>query len=281
MAPTEPLSATVTGPPRPRYVWIGGLAAVLGIGAVDYYTGIELRVYPLYFGPIALLAWYQGRPGAVIGTFLASVTWLGANLLAGLRFSTDFIAVDNTVMQGASFLIVGLLIASLQDAVTRQHTLSRTDPLTAMLNARAFDDDAVRALATCRRSGRPVTLACIDLDDFKAVNDRQGHRAGDDLLRAVAGRLGASIRPSDVAARVGGDEFIVLFPEIGAPEAAVTMDRLHRALVDAPGSVRSSIGAITYLRAPERVAEMVQRADALMYAAKRAGKDRVELAVVE
>lgn len=247
---------------------------------MDYVTGVELRVYPLYYGPIALLAWYLGRPGAFIGTLLSSIVWLEANRLAGLTFSTGFIAVDNTVMQGASFLIVGLLIASLQEAVARQHGLSRTDPITAMPNARAFDEDAARSLAACRRSGRPVTVACIDLDDFKAVNDRLGHRAGDDLLKAVASRLSTSVRPSDVAARVGGDEFVVLFPEIGPREASVTIDRLHRTLAGDPDPVRSSIGAVTYLQAPDRVAEMVQRADALMYAAKQAGKDRVELAVV-
>ena len=277
----DPLPGMSRHRSHPAFLWAGGAALIVGIGVVDYFTGVELRVYPLYYGPIALLAWYLGRPGAFVGTLLSSVTWFAANRLAGLTFSTDLIAVDNTVMQSASFLIIGLLIASLQEAVARQHGLSRTDPITDMLNARAFDEDAARVLASCRRSGRPVTVACIDLDDFKAVNDRLGHRAGDGLLKAVAGRLGASVRPSDVAARVGGDEFLVLFPEIGPPEASVTIDRLHRTLAGDPASVRSSIGAVTYLKAPDRVTEMVQRADALMYAAKQAGKDRVELAVVE
>ncbi|MGH7590872.1 MAG: GGDEF domain-containing protein [Gemmatimonadales bacterium] len=271
--------------PAASVIWAAGLAGIAVIGALDYFTGIELRVYPLYYGPIALLAWRRGRVGAVTGTVLSGMAWVVANTLAGQRYSTDVIAVSNTITQSASFLIVGLLIATLRDALAREHGLSRTDPLTSMLNTRAFHDDAVRALGTCRRSGRPVTVAYIDLDDFKSVNDRLGHRAGDDLLRRVAGRLGASVRPGDVAARVGGDEFVVLFPDIGPREAALTMERVRTALFGDPtpgiSPIKCSIGAVTYLRPPDRVDSLIQRADREMYVAKTAGKDRVALAVVE
>ncbi|MGH7532053.1 MAG: GGDEF domain-containing protein [Gemmatimonadales bacterium] len=271
--------------PSPRAIWAAGLTGIALTGALDYYTGVELRVYPLYYGPIALLAWHRRRTGAVMATVLSGAAWVVANALAGQRYSTDVIAVSNTITQSASFLVVGLLIATLRDALSRERALSRTDPLTSMLNTRAFHDDAVRALAACRRASRPVTVACIDLDAFKAVNDQFGHQAGDDLLRSVASRLVGSIRPSDVAARVGGDEFVVLFPDIGTREAALTMERLRAALTSEPAPgirpVKCSIGAVTYLRPPEQVAEMVHRADAQLYAAKAAGKDRIAVLMVE
>ena len=189
--------------PRPPRWAVGGLGLVL-IGALDYYSGVELRVFPLYYGPIALLAWHYGRSGASIAAALGGAIWVVSNTLAGLRFSHATFWIANTVVQIASFLTVGLLIATLRAALRRESGLSRTGPLTSMLNSRAFDEEATRVLALCRRAQRPVTVAYIDLDNFKAVNDRLGHQAGDTLLRTAAGQLRASVRASDVAARLGG-----------------------------------------------------------------------------
>ena len=165
----------------------------------------------------------------------------------------------------------------------REQGLSRTDPLTSLLNSRAFYEEGDRLLALCRRKGRPITMAYLDLDNFKAVNDERGHQAGDDLLRRVAALLQASIRPSDLAARLGGDEFAVLLPEVGAPDAAVMLERLRSLLADTLGanqpSVSSSIGGVTFVTAPGSVEEMVHQADSRMYLAKTTGKNRVQLEI--
>jgi len=264
-------------------VWIAGVLGVVVIGSVDYFSGTELRVFPLYYAPISLVAWYRGHSGAVIVAALCGVSWLGSNLLAGLHFSSAGIWVANTLVQGASFAIVGLLIAKLRAALIRERGLSRTDPLTSLLNSRAFYEEGGRLLALCRRNGRPITMAYIDLDDFKTVNDRQGHQAGDDLLRRVAELLAASIRPSDISARLGGDEFAVLLPEAGRYEAAVTLERLRSLLADTFGSsqcaVTVSIGGVTFVTAPDSVEDMVQQADSRMYMAKTTGKNRIHLEI--
>ena len=144
-------------------------------------------------------------------------------------------------------------------------------------------EEGDRLLALCRRKGRPITMAYLDLDNFKAVNDERGHQAGDDLLRRVAALLQASIRPSDLAARLGGDEFAVLLPEVGAPDAAVMLERLRSLLADTLGanqpSVSSSIGGVTFVTAPGSVEEMVHQADSRMYLAKTTGKNRVQLEI--
>jgi len=268
---------------RPVFVWIAGILGVALIGGIDYVTGTELRVFPLYYGPISLVAWHRGRSGAMIVAALSALSWLGSNLLAGQSFSHPAFWVANTLVQWASFAIVGFVIATLRAALIRERGLSRTNPLTSVLNSRAFYEEAGRLLALCRRTGRPITVAYIDVDDFKAVNDRYGHRAGDDLLRSVARLLRASIRPSDLLARLGGDEFAAVLPEAGPQEAAVTLERLRSLLVDAlasaPRAVTATIGGVTFVTLPEDVASMVQQADSRMYAAKTGGKNRVHLEV--
>jgi len=136
--------------------------------------------------------------------------------------------------------VVGLLIATLRRSLTRERELSRTDPLTALSNSRAFYEEARRLLALCRRQHRPITVAYIDVDNFKAVNDRLGHQAGDELLKGIALQVRASIRPSDLSARLGGDEFAILLPELSQRDAGLTLERLRASLAAMahPGGIR-------------------------------------------
>lgn len=264
---------------NPLSVWIAGVLVIGFIGIVDYLSGAELRVFPLYYAPISFIAWYRGRSSAMAAAALSAMVWLISNLLAGLSFSDPGIVVANTLMQGASFAIVGFLIATLRVALLRERELSRTDPLTSLLNTRAFYEEASRVLALCRRKGRPVTAAYIDLDNFKAVNDGLGHQAGDDLLRDTAELLRTSVRPSDLSARLGGDEFAVLLPEVGPHEATATLERLRSLLADtfasSTCSVSCSVGGVTFMSAPDDVENMVRQIDSAMYLAKTAGKNRV------
>jgi diguanylate cyclase (GGDEF)-like protein len=261
----------------------GGVGVVF-IGVLDYFSGTEIRLTPLYFAPVALVAWFSGRSGALIAALAATAAWTASNALAGLQFSTAGIWVVNTVMQALSFSVVGMLISQLRAAVRREQELSHTDPLTLLLNTRAFHKAAERIVAHCRRTGRPLTIAYVDLDNFKSVNDQLGHRAGDELLRTIAKRLRSSIRPDDVAARLGGDEFVVLFPEIDADAASVALARLQSSLasvlVTGPISVTTSTGGVTFLSMPEKVEDMLHEADSRMYAAKAAGKNKVNHAVI-
>jgi diguanylate cyclase (GGDEF)-like protein/PAS domain S-box-containing protein len=147
--------------------------------------------------------------------------------------------------------------------------LAERDPLTDVLNRRAFD----AALATCD----DAALVLLDLDHFKAVNDRFGHAAGDEVLRAVAGVLHRRLRAADVVARLGGDEFAVLLPGVDAASAeAVAADvlRMIRGLVLASGRVSASVGVATGTSG----AALLQRADRALYAAKAAGRGRAQLA---
>ena len=262
---------------------LGGVAA---IGFFDYLTGVELRVFPLYYVPLGLAAWHLGRIGALATALLCTTTWLAANYAAGLNLSHPLVWVSNTVMQGTSFAFVAVLISRLEGALAHERELSRTDNLTGLLNSRAFHADAALLLALCRRQGHPVTFAYIDIDNFKAVNDTLGHPAGDALLKEVATVLGVTTRSSDITARLGGDEFVVLLPETGPAEARITLARLQARLdevlrpVSSAPVVSSTVGAITSLDARPSVEELIHHADERMYAAKAAGKARMFLEVL-
>lgn len=282
-----PVQETGFGPREgvARFASVIGAAGILAIGLLDYITGTEIRVTTLYFAPIAIVAWHSGRAGALLASAASTAAWATSNAFAGLEFSSPGIWVINNVTQTVSFVVVGLLIAQLRAAVHRERELGHTDPLTGMLNGRAFHNAATRVMSHCRRTGRPLTIAYVDLDNFKAVNDQLGHGAGDDMLRSIAKRMRASIRPDDVAARLGGDEFVVLFPEIGPGDAVIALSRLRSSLASilgtGPISVTSSAGGVTFLVVPDRIDEMVREADARMYAAKAAGKNRAIHAVIE
>ncbi len=269
----------------PLSTWSIGVLGILAIGALDFFSGVEMRVFPLYYLPLALLAWRSGRAGAVLATLLCGAVWVVSNSLAGLRYTLTSTWFVNTAMQTASFATVGLLIAVVRDSLVREQGLSRRDPLSGMLNRKGFYEEAMRLIALCRRTGRPLTVAYIDLDNFKAINDQLGHERGDEVLRHAADALEAAIRPSDVGARLGGDEFVLLFPELGGSEAAVALERVHASLVEAlpkePVEVTASIGAATFVQPPENIEDMVRASDAQMYRAKADGKNRIELHVFE
>jgi diguanylate cyclase (GGDEF)-like protein len=261
------------------------VVGILGVAEIDFASGVELRVYPLYYLPLSFAAWYVGRTWTFGAAVLCTAGWAGSNYLAGLRYSGPGIWMFNGAMHGVSFLAVGLLLAQLKVALLRAKRLSRLDPLTSLLNGRAFEEEAARILSAARRRKRPLTVAYIDLDDFKKVNDTYGHHVGDELLCAIAAAVRGSIRSSDLGARMGGDEFVVLLPETGPNEAGVALERLRGRLAEAvagsPRPVTATIGGVVFRTLPESVEAMVRAADARMYDAKAAGKDRMVLDVAE
>jgi diguanylate cyclase (GGDEF)-like protein len=255
------------------------LAGLVTIAAIDFQSGVELRTFPLYYAPIALAAWHFGRGGALATAALSSLGWYVSNQLAGLEYTQPIIWAVNTLVQGTSFAIVGWLVATLRDSQLRERELGRSDPLTGLANRRALYEDGGRMLELCRRTRRPVSLACIDLDHFKALNDREGHAAGDRVLQTVARALQAETRAADLPARVGGDEFATLFPELGPEEVTPAIARLQgtltRALADTATGVTASVGVVTFLTPPLSLEPMVQAADALMYQAKQQGRNQL------
>jgi len=270
-------------PQRRILSWSGATIGAAAIAWLDYETGVEVRVLPLYFGPISLAAWGAGRAAALLTALLCSIGWLMSNQLAGMHFSTTIWTI-NFVSQTAAFGVVAYMMSTLRVALERERALSRTDPLTSLANSRSFHEEAERTLSRARRHGRALSLAYIDIDDFKKVNDTLGHHGGDLVLQTVAKALRGSVRAGDLVARLGGDEFAVLLEETDQEGARAFLTRareqLAQALSTGPRKVTTSVGAVTFATPPPDVSALVHKADALMYAAKSAGKDRFHLELV-
>lgn len=199
--------------------------------------------------------------------------------MAGLQYTNPLFWVFNTLVQGASFAIVGWLVATLRQSQIRERELARIDTLTGLPNSRALYEEGSRMLELCRRTRRSITLAYIDLDYFKTVNDRDGHAAGDRLLQTVAQALRSATRAADLPVRMGGDEFAVLFPELGPEQVEPAIARLRQmltqALADMANGVTASVGVVTFLAPPSDLEPMVQAADTLMYRAKQQGRNQL------
>jgi diguanylate cyclase (GGDEF)-like protein len=154
------------------------------------------------------------------------------------------------------------------------------DPLTELQNRRGFERELRRTVAYVKRYGASAALIYFDLDGFKPVNDRHGHAAGDAVLKAVAAALSRHVRASDVVARIGGDEFVVLLWNVSSPAAATKAAALEQAIYSTPvhwGASTLVVGASTgvaLIGALDTPADVLARADAAMYA-RKAAKDRL------
>jgi diguanylate cyclase (GGDEF)-like protein/PAS domain S-box-containing protein len=175
----------------------------------------------------------------------------------------------------------------LQQSLEREKLLSSTDGLTGLCNRRHFFELAAHEFSSAMRYQHPFVILMFDMDDFKQVNDTLGHAAGDKLLVRVAQAAAAQVRASDVVARYGGDEFIVLLPHASAGQALPVAERIRASVaairMDAlrddqeSFSITLSIGIAEVRRAPvdKNVERVIQRADEAMYTAKQSGRNRI------
>ena len=181
---------------------------------------------------------------------------------------------------------VNLLLDVIKRQVEKLHALSRTDMLTGIANRRAFDERLQLAIQQRKRQRSHLSVVLIDVDHFKKYNDRYGHPAGDAALQAVAKALGSTItRGTDLAARVGGEEFALLLEDTDAAGALHCAGRLRAVLHDAalphelnPGGLITVSAGIAQLQPDDDAAALYARADTALYRAKQAGRDRAMIA---
>ncbi|MEP7183911.1 MAG: GGDEF domain-containing protein [Betaproteobacteria bacterium] len=252
--------------------------AVAAVGVADYLTGNELTFSAFYLIPVAAVAWISGARIAVVASIFAAAIWFWAERASSRVNLSLFVYGWNFGVRLLFLLLVAVLLARVREMLERERELSATDALTGLPNARSLRTAAVLEIARSRRYGQPLSLAFIDVDDFKRVNDSAGHDAGDRVLKHVAAALRSRLRETDIVARYGGDEFIVLLPNADEVAARATAEKLMRAVGEAMrGSewpVSVSVGAVTCASGQMTVENMLQSADRLMYEAKSAGKNR-------
>jgi diguanylate cyclase (GGDEF)-like protein len=261
-----------------RVLRLLGVAALTGVVYALNLKAPELRLGTLYVIPVLLAAWHDGMGWGV--TF-AIITSLLRFLIGVDQMSPATPLQVRLIDEAAYLLVVGVAIAGLSQ-VRRTHAelerLATHDPLTTVVNARAFSDELAQELGRTRRYGRPLALIYLDLDDFKAVNDAHGHATGDAVLRLVADAMRSAVRAADIVGRLGGDEFAVLMPETDGAVAYAAATRLAsgiRTVFRGTPSVTASIGVVSVSGTEAGTDELLRKADQAMYEAKREGKDRV------
>jgi diguanylate cyclase (GGDEF)-like protein len=260
------------------------VCSVLIVGYVDYITGYEISISVLYVAPVIVAAWYAGTLAGAVISLLACTSWFVANAIAGQPLVHPIIETWNFLVQFGHFLVLAVLASILRKSMSNERQLARTDALTGLFGRRAFEERLEHDLELARRMQSPVTIAYLDLDNFKALNDTYGHAEGDRVLRAVGVVLGEHRRRGDTVARLGGDEFALVLPHTDQRGAEMIIaklrDSLRKAIELDHWRVSCSMGAVTFQSAPPSLEVALSVADALMYDAKRQGKDAVAFKVV-
>lgn len=210
--------------------------------------------------------------------------------LSGLRQVIETLVESTKTTLESNQALESSLLASKREISELQKDLqtvrieSLTDPLTSLANRKYFDDALEKALADARASGEPVSLIMADIDHFKKFNDTYGHLTGDQVLRLVALSVKQNVKGQDIAARYGGEEFAIVLPSTALRQAITVGDQIRRAVMHKDlmkrstgehlGRVTISLGVAT-LHPGETCSQLIDRADACLYAAKRGGRNCV------
>lgn len=258
-----------------------GTLAVLGMVSLVCVESIAPRESSLelfYIAPVALGAWRRGR---IFGMGLAVAAALLPAIVDYGTGNRPVLAVEfwNTAMRLGIFTVVVHLLFRLRVALERLKVLASTDDLTGAANARTFHEHCRAEMARARRHGTSLTLLYLDLDDFKAVNDEIGHLAGDAVLKTVVETIRRHVRPYDIVARMGGDEFAVLFPDVRDDAAAAIREKIRDVVASTMARrgfpVTCSIGSVTFSKIPKETDDLIRTADDAMSEAKRRGKNTI------
>jgi diguanylate cyclase (GGDEF)-like protein len=251
------------------------LAAII---AVDLYTRTSFSFTMLYMAPITLGTWYVQRRFGQLLTLVSAGAWLSDGAIHQVELP---VLLWNTGLRLSFSLLFITLITNLRDSYRREHALARRDPLTGAFNRRAFLDLLEYELERVRRIALPMTLAYIDLDNFKAINDLLGHSVGDELLIQISTLMCQNLRVLDRVARLGGDEFVILMPATDARAAEIALTRLQAKIQavmhERHWPVTLSIGAVVFYESPASIDQAIALADRTMYEVKQQGKDRVRV----
>lgn len=259
-------------------VGVLSLALVVLIASANYALGYEITISIFFLIPVALATWYGNHRLGIFFCLVAVVIWhlMDAGWTTHLNINR-YAPYWNSAIRLGLFLATAQLLSQLKIHLSIEKKLSRTDDLTGVLNGRGFTGLAEKMFELSERHGRSTTLAYIDLDNFKQVNDQQGHSEGDKLLKVIGEILLQSVRRTDVVGRLGGDEFAIVLPETNETGAKLMLDKLRIELSDAMQKhgwpVSFSMGVVSFNLPPYDLDHAIKVGDALMYKAKLGGKN--------
>jgi len=258
---------------------ISGILLVAVVGSLNILTGWELDLSLFYILPIAFVTWFLGSMAGFFASFVCTAVWYGIDLSLLHEYSSEFVHYWNTVIRLLFFFLFTFMLNSLKNALERERKLSRIDSLTGVATSRHFYELLELEIARSKRYKRPFTIAYLDLDNFKAVNDRFGHTTGDKALRTITDYVQKNIRIMDVAGRLGGDEFAILFPETDQETIRIIISKLRKGLLEEMRQhgwpITFSIGVITCNGTYPSADDLIKSTDELMYTVKNTSKNDV------
>ncbi len=256
------------------------------IGYVDFMTGNELSLSAFYLLPVSLVALNAGRPMGILAAVISAVVETTVQLLwGGFYYSNVVIHFWNMGILMAIYIVIAVLVSSLSEAYKRERGLARRDFLTGIHNWQSFVELAEREVERAKRYKTNLTVAYIDCDNFKMVNDTLGHHTGDMVLRNVASIIGEHIRAADILARLGGDEFVILFTDAQPDGAELAISNIRSLLLEDmkknKWGVTFSIGMVSFVSPPPSVETMLRMADIMMYDVKKSTQNAIKHEVLQ
>lgn len=254
--------------------FILGIGFSLLFGIFDLLAPAKFSFLLLYLFPISLTTWFSGQAGGLLVAVICALFW------AQTSSQVDLVAYTWNILSTVSiFFTISIMLIKIRHMWEKDNLLSRTDQLTGVMNRRAFEEIVEYEILSLQRQNAPFSLAYLDLDNFKEVNDRFGHKRGDELLKSVVACLREHLRRTDVVARLGGDEFTIFFPATDQPAVQCVMAKLKEQLqilsAENRWPITFSIGVITIVDSRYTLDEVITQADRLMYDVKRSGKNDV------
>ena len=253
------------------------------MGLIDITTGYEYSFSVFYLIPVSVAVWYDNTKVTVLSILGATCMWLYADFSSGHQYTQTLAPYWNAFVRLAFFSVVAILLFKVRGSLIAMTKMAMRDSLTALSNSRAFQMQYDDIRRNSHKSSHGFAVGVIDLDGFKKINDSLGHSKGDDVLVAFAEILKKATRSTDIVARMGGDEFIVILKRTDAKGAEEYSPRLRRAfnesgLKDQSG-VDFSMGIILFDHLPEDLDDATHAADMLMYKAKALGKSQTTIQI--
>jgi len=256
---------------------------VLLVGILNHMAGPEISSTIFYLIPIVLVTWFTRRSIGFAFSILSAFTWLIADLTSGATHFNPDIPYWNGVARLSSFFILTFILSTLKKHLKARKGIFQNRFFDRHSKPKVLYELVNMEINRARRYEHAFTVVCIDLDNFKTVNDCFGHSTGDILLRLVARTLQKNIRATDTVARLGGDEFAILLPETGRNVAEVILQKVQKINLEIMRRhgwpVTLSIGVVTSPSPPSTVDETLRISDQLMYTAKNGGKNSIQYEV--
>ncbi len=263
----------------PKSISLLSFLMILVLSIVHVAVGGTINLGPFYIFPVLFSSWYGPKRAGVLMALFSTLVLVVIKTVSS-QFS---VAISELLLFAAPYAIaypvLAILITNFRNVHRVEVNAADTDNLTGVHNVRSFYAEFANELLRSHRYNHVFSLAYIDIDNFKNINDSLGHSIGDELLQEVADCLVSSLRATDIVARLGGDEYVCLLPETKQEEAKSaffkTTKLLKERMKEHEWSVSFSIGLVTFDDLPEDIKDAIDIADKLMYSVKKGKKDNV------